>query len=106
MTRGVRRTRIGSVELCEEQHEAEDDVLVEAVLDEARQPVVAQRAVDHQQPHQEPAEDASRTGSAPNDVCWHVSGFYRTGPEAFEGAFVLCGRWCQTSAPMTSWQLT
>ena len=44
-----------AVELVVEQHEAEGDVLVEGVLDQARQPVRAQRPVHQQQPRQEPA---------------------------------------------------
>ena len=43
-----------AVELVVEQDEAKRDVLVEGVLDEARQPVCAQRPMHEQQPRQEP----------------------------------------------------
>ena len=41
--------------LEEEEDEGEGDVLVEGVLDQAPQPVVRQRAMHQQQPHQKPA---------------------------------------------------
>ena len=42
-------------ELVEEEDHGEGDVLVEAVLDQAREAVVRQRAVHQQQPRQKPA---------------------------------------------------
>lgn len=41
------------VELVEEEHEGEGDVLVEGVLDEAREAVAGETAVDQKQAHQE-----------------------------------------------------
>ena len=48
------------VELVVEQHKAEDDVLVEGVLDQPAQAVAGQGAVHQQQPHLHPAHAASR----------------------------------------------
>ena len=42
------------VELVEEQHKGEADVLVEGVLDQAREAIARQAAMNQQQPHQEP----------------------------------------------------
>ena len=42
------------VELVVEQHKGEADILVEGVLDEAREAVAGEAAVHQQQAHQEP----------------------------------------------------
>ena len=55
-----------AVELVEEEHEAEGDVLVEGVLDEAGQAVRGQAAVHQQQAGEKPAEPWVR--SAPQGV--------------------------------------
>lgn len=42
------------VELVEEQHKGEADILVEGVLDEAGEAIAGEAAVNQQQAHQEP----------------------------------------------------